>query len=421
MWNSGGEGKMFEGLSQDIIGFFFAGLLNNMAFVIMIAGAKNIAPSLVGVVYACNIIPSFLVKMSGPYWFHYFPYKSRVLIAAIIFALSFIVVSLGLMTDEVGLMLFGVTIGSAASGFGESSFLALTAFYDSRVVLTAWSSGTGFAGILGYGWVIVFTAGFRASFKLTLLVALILPIMYYLNFVFVLKPSSLTDGNKQQTQALLDDSQNSNSSISPPSSPSSELFPPTKTEEAPINIALETSKMSVKERFTTVLSLWPFIIPLILVYFAEYAMQSGVWAAMGFPVDSENARKEFYQFANWTYQGGVLISRSSGMLWKADMKAIWIMPILQCVLLIFFIVNAYHEWWYDWSILVLCLIAGFFGGAVYVGGFSLIAEKVPTQIKEFSLSAASLGSDIGIACATIAGIFIQRAVYDYHNISDNDD
>jgi battenin len=415
---------MFEGITQDIVGFFLAGLLNNMAFVIMIAGAKNIAPSLVGVVYACNIIPSFLVKMSGPYWFHYFPYKSRVIIAALVFASSFVVVSLGLMLDEVGLMLFGVTIGSSASGFGESSFLALTAFYDSRVVLTAWSSGTGFAGILGYGWVIVFTSGFGASFKLTLLVALILPVMYYLNFIFVLKPSSITDGNKQQTQALLDDSQNS-TTISPPDSPipstSTELFPQSKGEEVAVNIALETSKMSMKDRFTTILSLWPFIIPLILVYFAEYAMQSGVWAAMGFPIDSENARKEFYEFANWTYQGGVLISRSSGLVWKADMKALWIMPILQCVLLIFFIINAYQQWWYDWSILLLCLVAGFFGGAVYVGGFSLIAEKVPTQIKEFSLSAASLGSDIGIACATVAGIFIQRAVYNYHNISDDDD
>jgi battenin len=415
---------VWAGLSQDVMGFFFAGLLNNMAFVIMIAGAKNIAPSLVGVVYACNIIPSFIVKMSGPYWFHFFPYKSRVLIAAILFASSFLVVALGLMSDQVGLMLFGVTIGSSASGFGESSFLALTAFYDSRVVLTAWSSGTGFAGILGYGWVIAFTAGFGASFKLTLLVALILPILYYLNFIFVLKPSSLSDGNTQQTQALLDESLNSSSSSAPAAatSPSStELFPQSKGEELPINIALETSKMTMKDRLTATLSLWPFIIPLILVYFAEYAMQSGVWAAMGFPIDSENSRQEFYEFANWTYQGGVLISRSSGLIWKADMTALWIMPIMQCVLLIFFILNAYHQWWYDWSILLLCLVAGFFGGAVYVGGFSLIAEKVPTQLKEFSLSAASLGSDIGIACATVAGIFIQRAVYDYHNISDNDD
>mmetsp|Transcript_946 Transcript_946/g.944 ORF Transcript_946/g.944 Transcript_946/m.944 type:complete len:404 (+) Transcript_946:139-1350(+) len=399
--------------NQDIFGFFLAGLLNNMAFVIMIAGAKNIAPSLVGVVYVCNIVPSFIVKSSGPYWFHYFQYKLRILIASILFATSFLVVAIGLMSDMVWLMLLGVTIGSAASGFGESSFLALTAFYDSRTALTAWSSGTGFAGILGYGWVILFTAGFGASFKLTLLVALVLPILYYLNFIFILKPSSITDTTKQ-TPLLTDSSRST-------TTPSKEFFTQTKVEEQPVDIAAETSKMTMKERFNTTLSLWPFIIPLILVYFAEYAMQSGVWAAMGFPIDSENSRKEFYEFANWTYQGGVLISRSSGLVWKADLKALWIMPIGQCFLLIFFILNAYHQWWYDWSILVLCLVAGLFGGAVYVGGYALVAETVPVQIKEFSLSAASLGSDIGIACATIAGIFIQQAIYDYHNISDDDD
>ena len=36
---------------RDACGFFFAGLSNNMSYVIMIAGAKSIAPSLVGLVY----------------------------------------------------------------------------------------------------------------------------------------------------------------------------------------------------------------------------------------------------------------------------------------------------------------------------------------------------------------------------------
>lgn len=28
-------------------------------------------------------------------------------------------------------------------------------------------------------------------------------------------------------------------------------------------------------------ALWPFMVPLFVVYFAEYAMQSGTWAAIG--------------------------------------------------------------------------------------------------------------------------------------------
>lgn len=47
----------------DIIGFFISGVLNNSSYVIMIAGAKNIAPSMVGLVYVCNVVPSFLVSV----------------------------------------------------------------------------------------------------------------------------------------------------------------------------------------------------------------------------------------------------------------------------------------------------------------------------------------------------------------------
>ena len=48
--------------------------------------------------------------------------------------------------------------------------------------------------------------------------------------------------------------------------------------------------------------------------FTEYAMQSETWAAIGFPVDSEeSARDKFYEYSGWVYQFVVvLISRSSG-------------------------------------------------------------------------------------------------------------
>ena len=38
-------------------------------------------------------------------------------------------------------------------GLGEASCLALTSYYSGRQVITAWSSGTGFAGVFGYTWV----------------------------------------------------------------------------------------------------------------------------------------------------------------------------------------------------------------------------------------------------------------------------
>ena len=43
-------------------------------------------------------------------------------------------------------------LGSAACGLGDLSFLAYTSFYDISL-LSFWSSGTGFSGIAGAGWV----------------------------------------------------------------------------------------------------------------------------------------------------------------------------------------------------------------------------------------------------------------------------
>lgn len=85
----------------------------------MIAGAKHISPSAVGLVYTANVLPSFLVKLTGPYWFHRVPYQTRVYAAAALMAASFFFVSLGQMMDNnLGLQLFGIMLGSVQSGFG---------------------------------------------------------------------------------------------------------------------------------------------------------------------------------------------------------------------------------------------------------------------------------------------------------------
>ena len=568
-----------------MMGFFLAGLFNNSSYVIMIAGAKEISPSMVGIVYVCNVVPSITVKFTGPYWYHLVSYRNRMIIATVLMALSFILVAVGESAGALWLQLLGVILGSTQSGFGEASYLALTAFYDdSRKALTFWSSGTGFAGIFGYSWVIFFTIGLKASFQLTLYVALILPVLFWVNFILVVKPPNIqrediararsmsadatgrasfsnrllavvassgadapgldrgagagtgaeaksshdpesagnaegdatqdpatseqlreqllsvdlhTDSEQSGTaaaQAMAADAggvekksswrlswgprqRGSSAAASASASASSgcasasisgsgsgygtggscgggaaaassrsmastvgggggsDSMSPLHASsddgqtryDAPVGGAKQDGKdvseaaatMTVQERLQNTLALWPFMIPLCVVYFAEYAMQAGVWAAIGFPVSSSSARDSFYEYANWMYQGGVLVSRSSGMLVKADLKVLWAMPALQVGLLLFFLIDAYYEFWYDWTLLIPCFVVGLLGGAVYVNGFSLISEKVDPSLKEFSLSAASLADGVGIALSTVAGIFIQEALYKYHDIDDD--
>jgi battenin len=196
--------------------------------------------------------------------------------------------------------------------------------------------------------------------------------------------------------------------------------PPAPTEDD-VDLSAAANNMTSEERIAATLALWPYMIPLFVVYFSEYAMQAGVWAAIGFPVDKENSRNEFYTLAGFSYQAGVFVSRSSGTLWKADMKALWIMPTCQLVLLVFFVMDAYLQWWYNWSLLCLCFVVGLFGGGVYVGGFSLLAETVKPELKEFSLTASGVAVDLGVAFANVGAIFLQKSLYDFYNISDNDD
>jgi hypothetical protein len=278
--------------------------------------------------------------------------------------------------------------------------------------------------------VIVFTIGFNASFQITLFAALILPILYLVNFVFIISPPKHSDVDIEERKfsSVLSPSLQTDLEIARMSASRSistnVLFDKSVSKEKREKLFYEehmkSDTMTPKQRFDHTIALWPFMIPLIVVYFAEYTMMSGIWSAMGFPIDSSSARDKFYVYSTWMYQVGVLISRSSGLVYKADMKAIWIMPVIQSLLLVFFTINAYLTWWYDWSILMLCFCVGLLGGGVYVGSFALLAETVLPNLKEFSLAAASISADIGITFSTIAGIFLQKALYNYHNISDDE-
>lgn len=61
----------------------------------------------------------------------------------------------------------------------------------------------------------------------------------------------------------------------------------------------------------------------------QYTMQTGTWSAIGFPVSSIAARERFYEYANWCYQGGVFVSRSSGMLVRLSPLMLWSLPAVQ--------------------------------------------------------------------------------------------
>jgi battenin len=382
----------------------------------MNAGAKEIVPSMVGLIYTCSVGPALLVKLTGPYWFHLVTYKVRIVVCSFMIMLSFILVAVGEIYKLQSVQFVGVCVSSAQSGFGEASFLALSSFYNSpRTALTAWSSGTGMAGVFGYTWVIVFTTVFKLSFATTLFSANILAVAFWANYSYLLTAPAILreDAVDSKSDRFLDGHLDSITTDYTDYTTDAEDLQETTSYTA-------ISDMTTLQRFWATLSLWPYMVPLFLVYYAEYAIQSGIWSAIGFPVSSKEARSAFYLYSNWIYQAGVLVSRSSGVYVKATMTHLWIMPVLQVGIFIFLLINAYIHIWYDNSILTLSFLVGLLGGAVYVQAFSLMSEQVPPYLKEFSLSAASIADSFGIALADISAIFIQAAIYRYLGINDKE-
>lgn len=63
--------------------------------------------------------------------------------------------------------------------------------------------------------------------------------------------------------------------------------------------------MNSSERCRFVCSLWPYLVPLFIVYWSEYVMQAGAWTSFAFnpsQLEHKNKRDEAYEYFNFCYQ-----------------------------------------------------------------------------------------------------------------------
>lgn len=392
---------------RNLVAFWALGFINNIGYVIMIAGAQEIAAGGVAIVYFFDIFPALIIKLSGPYWFQLVSYRQRTIVGALWMSTSFLVVAYG--KHSLWLQLLGVAFSGLQSGMMEASFLAMAAFYASPVrCLTCWSSGTGLAGVGGYAWVAVLHIWGTLSFETTLQLATIFPILYVLVFMFVLDRSKLPPARSCHYMPLAERVQAKSDEATKEHTDCNRL-----NTEAPIH---DGSTMRFEDKLRFILTLGPYIVPLTTVYFAEYTMQTGVWSAIGFPVEDEEARASFYAAAGLTYQAGVFLSRSSGVFFQATRPILYLMPVLQVLLLGFFTLIAVTHWWYNWSLLAVCFFVGLLGGGVYVNAYTLLSKEICSSHVELALGAASVGDTVGVMFADCVGLFLQGCLYSYNRL-----
>ncbi|XP_031417536.1 battenin [Clupea harengus] len=408
---------------RNIGAFWWLGLCNNFAYVVMLSAAHDILkqqetntlptppsppppdnnnssnsssnssgrydcnPTSTAAVLLADILPTLLIKLSAPFFIHAVPYGFRVLVCIVTATASFLLVS---FSTSVWMSILGVIFASVSSGLGELSFLSLTVYFN-RAVLSGWGSGTGGAGV---GGALLYSGLTQAGLtpQVTLLCMLLVPVVMAISYYFLLvfppsfpqwssgeaEPSVFVGGSSQEHRPLVDEDE--------------------EEEQEALGDGTElksTGALNFTEKLVIIKGLIRFIVPLAVVYFAEYFINQGLLELLFFP-ESSLSHAEQYRWYQSLYQIGVLVSRSS--LFCLRIRWVGVLSALQCVNAVLLTMAVYYQFLPAvWVVLIIVFYEGLLGGAAYVNTYYSISTETGDREREFSMAAASVGDSLGIS------------------------
>ncbi|KAH6640091.1 batten's disease protein Cln3 [Truncatella angustata] len=402
-----------------LVAFWLFGLINNVLYVIILSAAQDLVGSDVpkGVVLLADVLPSFFTKLLAPYFIHKVPYWVRIIFFAVGSSLGMLLIALTPPDRSVGIKMAGVVFASLTSGGGELSFLGLTHYYG-HMSLAAWGSGTGAAGLVGAGLYALLTTWFGFSVKNSLLSSAFLPVFMLLSFFVVLPRGPLRDGQSQKEYQTVPerDLEQDEAEDLPTDNAATSLL---SSGPAVAATAFSTKQTDSAAKFNMNLRrakslFFPYMLPLLLVYVAEYSINQGVAPTLLFPLGSSPFTKyrDFYPMYGFLYQLGVFISRSSiafirvRHLYLPSFLQVGNLVLLTVHALLFFIPSVY-------IVFLIIFWEGLLGGTVYVNTFAEIMENIPASEREFSLGATSVSDSAGICIAGFIGMAIEPWLCNY--------
>ncbi|VDM42038.1 unnamed protein product [Toxocara canis] len=436
-------------------------MCNNFAYVIMLSAAKDIlatqqgvapandslndacqekitrrdcSPISTGSVLLADILPALVVKVVAPFFMYRVPFGIRHLVVVLLQGGSFIVVA---NSRTVATGLAGVVIASAGSGLGEVTYLSLASYFSSRVV-TTWSSGTGGAGVLGAFTYAALTDSHMLAMspRTALLTMLFIPAVFAFTYWKVLiLPSTVHRVSLTYPSTYLVPSYGKVSRTDNDNDEDVRLLD--EDDERPVNVSRD---FSFSQKLAMFKPLLRFMVPLSLVYFAEYFINQGLVellvfdCAHGFSLSKSSqyrwyqvifklcvAYAELYYFKEYSfasllnitmsrewqvlYQIGVFISRSSIDCFAVPISFLPLLPVLQLMNAAFFFVDTLDQIVpHIWMIFGLVFCEGLLGGCAYVNTFSAIHKSVDAEKREFSMGFASMSDSFGIVLAGFLAI-----------------
>ncbi|KAH7306026.1 BTN1-like protein [Stachybotrys elegans] len=385
------------------LAFWLLGLVNNVIYVIVLSAAQDLVGSAPkGLVLLADVMPSLLLKTLAPYAVQRIPYAARVLLCVALSAAGMVLVA---AAGSLSVKVLGVALASVSSGGGELSFLGLTHYYG-HVALAGWGSGTGAAGLIGAGLYVVLRDWWGFSVRASLLFSACLPVMMLVSFFGVLPRKALRRGDVQPPS--YERVPGRESEDVPPHAASALLEPVPSVSEAARARSIGENMRRTRQLVV------PYMVPLFLVYLAEYTINQGVAPTLLFPLEQSPFAeyREFYPFYGFLYQLGVFISRSSIAVFRVH--DLYSPALLQVGNLAF--LTAHATLFFLPSVYVVFAVVfweGLLGGATYVNCFAEMMEQVPAEEREFSLGAVSVADSAGICLAGVVGILLEPALCGY--------
>ncbi|KAK4032042.1 batten's disease protein Cln3 [Parachaetomium inaequale] len=404
--------SVFRGSEGRVIAaFWLFGLINNILYVLLLSAAQDLVGTAVpkGTVLLADVLPSFLTKLIAPYFIHRVPYPVRIAVFVALSCAGMLVVAAAPVNGAVGMKLGGIVLASLSSGGGELSFLGLTHYYG-HGSLAAWGSGTGGAGLIGAGLYVVLTGWVGLGVRGSLLVGAVLPGVMVVAFWGVLPRGVLKGGKGGYEPVAEREEAGEEWEDVPAAAASAGLLAPGPSVAAtaythhshPGGTSFWWNVRRARKLFV------PYMLPLLLVYVAEYTINQGVAPTLLFPLEQSpfSEFRAFYPFYGFLYQLGVFISRSSTPFIR--IHHLYFPSFLQVANLVLLTLHALLNFIPSvYLVFVVVFWEGLLGGAVYVNTFAEIMENVPAEDREFSLGATSVSDSGGICIAGFLGMAME--------------
>uniref|UniRef100_A0A673VLL4 Battenin n=1 Tax=Suricata suricatta TaxID=37032 RepID=A0A673VLL4_SURSU len=172
--------------------------------------------------------------------------------------------------------------------------------------------------------------------------------------------------------------------------------------EAPEAKPASSPNLSLWERWTVFKGLLWYIVPLVLVYFAEYFINQGLFELLFFRNTSLTHAQQ-YRWYQMLYQAGVFVSRSS--LRCCQIRFTWVLALLQCFNLAFLLADVWLNFLPSiYLVFLIILYEGLLGGAAYVNTFHNIALEMSDEHREFAMAAACISDTLGISLSGLLAL-----------------